>query len=153
MRFFLRRRQGPKWLRQQFLDRFMGRTLIVHRGLPPEWLDELLKQPGGGGHFRIDARRVDQKHPTPIEWFVRDHVLPLALPMPVLVQVGQGFILLRHLTRNEQPVHPGEIRWFLDEMDTRHHMRLRITHDEFVPEPGIPSADNEARSMTEHRGL
>ena len=31
MRFFLRRRQGPKWLRQQFLERFTGRTLIMHR--------------------------------------------------------------------------------------------------------------------------
>jgi hypothetical protein len=50
-------------------------------------------------------------------------------------------------------VHPSEIQWFLEEMDTRHHVRLRITHDDFVPEPGIPVGDNEARSMTEHLDL
>jgi hypothetical protein len=153
MRFFLRRRQGPKWLRQQFLERFAGRTIILHRGFPPEWLEELLKQPGGGEHFRLDVRRAESRHPTPIEWFVREHVLPLGLPLPQLLQVDSDSVRVRHLTRGERPVHPSEIQWFLEEMDTRHHVRLRITHDDFVPEPGIPVGDNEARSMTEHLDL
>lgn len=150
MRFFLRRRQGPKWLRQQFLDRFAGRTLILHRGFPPEWLEELLRQPGGGGHFRLDVRRVEHRHPSPVEWFVREHVLPLGLPLPLLIRVGAGRIHLRHLTRGNVPVHPGEIQRFLDELDTRHHMSLRVTADDFVPETGIPLSDNEAPAMTEH---
>lgn len=153
MRFFLRRRQGPKWLRQRFLDRFAGRTIIVHSGFPPEWLEELLRQPGGGGHFRLDVRHINDRHPTPIEWFAREHVLPLGLPLPLLVHVGDRHIRIRHLTRGEQPVHPAEIQWFLDEMDERHHVRLRITRGDFVPEPGIPFSDNDARAMMEHIGL
>lgn len=152
MRFFLRRRQGPKWLRQQFLDRFAGRTLLLHGGLPPDWLEALLRQPGGGGHFRLDVRRVDHRHPTPVEWFVREHVLPLGLPLPLLVRVGEGHVHLRHLTRGDHLVHPGEIQRFLQELDTRHHMRLRVTADDFVPEAGIPLSDNETLAMMEPPG-
>jgi hypothetical protein len=149
MRFFLRRRQGPKWLRQQFLDRFAGRTVILHRGFPPEWLEELLRQPGGSDYFRLDARRVEHRHPTPVEWFVREHVLPLGLPLPLLMRVGEGRIHLRHLNRGGHPVHPGEIHWFLEELDTRHHMSLRLIDDDFAPEAGMPLSDNEALAMTE----
>lgn len=152
MRFFLRRRQGPKWLRQQFLDRYAGRTLIAHAGFPPQWLRELLKQPGGGGHFRLDVRHIDHRHPSPVEWFVRDHVLPLKLPLPLLIRVTEEQILLRHLTRADKPVHPGEIQWFLEELDTRHHLSLSISDDDFVPGTGIPLDDNEAHAMMEQPG-
>ena len=48
--------RGPQLSR--FLARYAGRTLIVHAGFPPDWLEELLKQPGGGGYFRLDSRQA-----------------------------------------------------------------------------------------------
>jgi len=153
MRFFLRRRPNPQRLRQQFLERFTGRTLIVHEGFPPDWLEELLKQPGGGGHFRLDTRHIDARHPSPVEAFVRDYLLPLGLPMPLLVQVSPPHLRVRHLTRGRQAVHPSEIQWFLDELDARHHATLSVTHAGFEAVPGMPISDNEAKAMLDHLGL
>ncbi|OBS09369.1 hypothetical protein Thpro_021697 [Acidihalobacter prosperus] len=121
--------------------------LIVHQGFPPDWLAELLKQPGGGGHFRIDVRHFGEGDPTPVEWLVRQHVLPLSLPLPLLMRVTDEAIFLRHLTRGEQPVHPSEIFWFLEEIAKRHHARLRPDGASLEAETGMPLTDNEARAM------
>lgn len=136
----------------RFRERFAGRHVIVHRGFPEEWLEELLKQPGGGGHFRIDSRPLPTRRPTPIEWLVQTHLLPLNLPQPILLSVRERYALVRHLTRGAQAVHPSEIAWFLEELEERHHARLV-----FAREPGrievrlgIATNDNEALSMLEH---
>ncbi len=147
---FLARR--PARQLEQFRARFTGRSLIVHRGFPDEWLEELLKQPGGGGHFRLDSRRLPVPRPTPVEWLVQTHVLPLDLPQPLLLCIREQDILLRHLERGGGAVHPSEIAWFLEELDDRHHARLHFGNP---PEPievvlGISVNDNEALSMLEH---
>lgn len=137
---------------QLFRARFTGRSLIVHRGFPEEWLEELLKQPGGGGHFRLDSRRLPVSRPTPVEWLVQTHVLPLNLPQPLLLCIREQDMLLRHLERGGRAVHPSEIAWFLEELEQRHHARLRLGNP---PEridvlQGISVHDNEALSMLEH---
>jgi hypothetical protein len=147
---FLARR--PARQLQQFRARFTGHSLIVHRGFPEEWFEELLKQPGGGGHFRLDSRRLPTSRPTPVEWLVQTHVLPLGLPQPLLLHIREHDMLLRHLGRGDRPVHPSEIAWFLEELQDRHHARLRFGNppgrvDVF---PGISANDNEALSMLEH---
>src|SRR5690554_4437179 len=48
---------------ERFFERFGRRTVIVHRGFDPEWLEQLLKLPGGAGHFRVDARRAPGRRP------------------------------------------------------------------------------------------
>lgn len=128
-------------LEQAFAARFAGRTLLVHAGLSPGWLAELLKEGGGGAHFRIDVRPRTDGPPTPVEWVVRRHILPLACPLPLLVKVGADCLYLRHLTRGGAAVHPSEIAWMLDELPQRAHWTLRLG-DEVRAEPGIPLADN-----------
>jgi len=147
---------GPRPAEQmrRFLDRYTGRSLIVHQGFSGDWLEELLKQPGGGGHFRIDSRRLPRRRPTPVEWLVQTHILPLELPQPLFLDVREDAVLVRHLTRGGTPVHPSEIAWFLEELDQRHHVRLRLEEDGSAhAEPVLPLEDNEARSMLEHLGL
>lgn len=131
----------------RFRARYQGRTLIVHRGFVPNWLAELLTQPGGGGHFRIDVRHFSTDDPTPVEWLVRQHVLPLELPLPLLIQVTDEALYLRHLLRGEQPVHPSEIFWFLEEIAERHHACLRPDGASLEAKTGMPLTDNEARAM------
>lgn len=132
----------------RFLARYRGRTLIVHRGFPPDWLNELLKQPGGGGHFRIDARQLSQGEATPVDWLLQRHVLPMDLPLPLLIKVdGDGTLYLRHLLRGSQAVHPSELYWFLEEIAERHHACLRAEDGTVITLPGIPLTDNEARAM------
>ncbi|MGA7802086.1 MAG: hypothetical protein WCC36_14880, partial [Gammaproteobacteria bacterium] len=70
----------------------MNRTLIVHEGLDLRWIEELLEQAGGGGHFRIDARQAPDDEPTPVEWLVHGHVLALQLPLPLFMQVREDGI-------------------------------------------------------------
>ncbi len=148
MRFpFRKRASPPAVLRDRFLERYEGRALIIHAGFPPEWLEELLKQPGGGGYFRIDCRSLERRRPSPVEWVVAEHILPLALPLPLFVQVRSGSLRLRHLTRGSSPVHPSEILWFLDELDTRYHALLEVDGDRFAVRRGIEVGDNEALSM------
>jgi hypothetical protein len=136
----------------RFRERFTGRSLIVHRGFSGDWLEELLKQPGGGGHFRLDSRALPAARPTPIEWLVQAHVLPLHLPQPLFLKVREGDVLVRHLDRGGRPVHPSEIAWFLEELATRHHARLRFGNEPGRIEVslGISVNDNEAQSMLEH---
>ena len=148
---------GPRPAQQmeRFRARYTGRSLIVHEGFSGDWLEELLKQPGGGGHFRIDSRRLPAgRQATPVEWLVQTHVLPLALPQPLFLDVREDAVLARHLMRGERAVHPSEIAWFLEELDSRHHARLEFVGNEHMRvEVGIPVEDNEALSMLEHLGL
>lgn len=129
-------------LEQAFADRFAGRTLILHAGLSPGWVDELLKEGGGGAHFRIDVRRRPVGAPTPVEWVVQQHILPLACPLPVLIKVERGCLRLRHLTRSGIPVHPSEIIWMLEELPQRAHWALHIGGGGWHAERGIALADN-----------
>jgi len=127
----------------RFLERYRNRTLIVHQGLDPQWLEELLKSAGGGGHFRVDARRRPGRDPTPVEWLVHEHVLPLGLPLPVLVRVDEDGIRIRHLLRKGRTVHPSEILWMLDELGARHHALLRPAPGGLQAIPGLPVDDNQ----------
>lgn len=124
------------------MARFAGRSLIVHDGLSAGWLEELLKEGGGAGHFRIDARRPPGDPPTPIEWVVHRHLLPLGLPRPFLVKVDGARLLVRHLTRNGKPVHPSEIAWMLREIEARHHWRLLRDGEGLTAAAGMDVADN-----------
>lgn len=135
----------------RFLDRYRGRTLIVHAGFPGDWLEELLKQPGGGGHFRIDSRQA-AGDPTPVEWLVQRHLLSLGLPLPLIVKVTPAALYVRHLDRGGQPVHPSEIYWLLDEIEERHHACLRVEGATLHVETGIDPADNEAKSFLDSLG-
>ena len=128
-------------LEQAFAARFAGRTLIVHAGLSPGWVAELLKEGGGGAHFRFDARRRAPGPPTPLEWVVQRHILPLACPLPLLVKVDADCLYLRHLTRGGAAVHPSEIAWMLDELPRRAHWTLRMGGAARAAH-GIPLNDN-----------
>ncbi len=128
--------------RARLLTRYRGRILIVHRGFEPDWLDELFKLPGGAGYFRIDARQAPGKTPTPVEWLVHDYLLPLDLPLPLLVQVRDDALRVRHLTDAGRVRHPSEIAWMLDELETRHHAMFCPDGDGFRVERGIAVEDN-----------
>lgn len=144
--------RSPERQLQRVRARYRGRSLIVHRGFPGEWLEELLKQPGGGGHFRLDSRALPAPHPTPVEWLVQTHVLPLELPQPLLLRFREEDVLVRHLERRGRVVHPSEIAWLLEELDARHHARLRFAPRSGAVEVvrGIRVNDNEALTMLEH---
>jgi hypothetical protein len=137
---------------QRFRERFTGRTLILHDGFPADWLEELLRQPGGGGHFRLDIRPLPVSRPTPVEWLVQTHILPLDLPLPMIIQVREHDLLARHLQRRGTAVHPSEIAWFLEELDQRYHARLFLSDapERISVERGMAVDDNEALSMLEH---
>ena len=141
---FLRRRSKPRKLREAFLGRYTGRHLILHWGLDPFWVEELLKEPGGMGHFRIDLRQQPDRRPTPVEWVAHQQIAPLGLPLPLLAAVdGEGRITLRHLTREGEPIHPSELTWLRDELEDRFHARLHpAAEGGFATEWGIPTADN-----------
>lgn len=145
---FLKPKRPPAEQRlQQFFQRFMQRTIIVHAGFDADWLVELIKQPGGGGHLRLDIRKPPGKRPHPLEWVVHEHVLTLDLPLPLLIVVKPEGLYLRHLTRGERAVHPSEILWFLDEIDNRYHALMRSTHDGFQITHGIAIDDNIAEAI------
>lgn len=114
-------------------------------------MTELLKQPGGGGHLRIDITNVHNAEQSPIEWVICKHILPLELPLPLLMQVTpDDTIYLRHLLRDSHhPVHPSELFWFLQEIVNRHHVQLYRDGVSLHAENGIPLADNDARAMFE----
>jgi hypothetical protein len=141
----------PERQLRRFRERFSGRNLICHSGFEGDWLEELLKQPGGGGHFRLDVRPLPVARPTPIEWFVQSHILPLGVPLPTLVRLEESRALVRHLRRGNHVVHPSEIAWFLEELESRHHARVDLgeTPEDIRVHLGIPISDNEALSMME----
>ena len=134
---------APTALRERFIARYQGRTLIIHEGLSIGWVAELLKEAGGGGHFRFDARTPRTAKPTPIEWLVHQHILPHNLPLPLLVKVEQAQLLVRHLRRDGNIVHPSEIYWMLGEMPSRMHLILTIAGAGFMPQRVLPVSDNE----------
>ena len=136
-------RPEPAGLRDRFLTRFAGRTVIVHAGLSIGWVSELLKEAGGGAHFRIDARRSPSRRPTPIEWVVHHQLLAHKIPVPFLVKVDGQHLLIRHLMRNDMPVHPSEIYWMLGEFPERCHLKLSAAGKSFIATRGISIADNE----------
>ena len=143
-----RGKADPQELTRRFLQTYEGRTLIIHAGLDMAWLEELLRQPGGAGHFRIDLRRPPGRRPTPVEWLAHEQIRPLGLPLPLLVKVTPGILFLRHLTRGKGLVEPGEILWLLDEIEQRYHALLRSAGDgSFQVSYGIALSDNEAEAM------
>jgi hypothetical protein len=98
---------GSGWPR--FVDRYAGRAVIVHGGLSLGWVEELLKEGGGAGHFRFDVRHALGRRPRRIEWLVHEQLLPLQLPLPFFLRVDDNGVRERHLVRNGAPVHPSEI--------------------------------------------
>ncbi|MDR3391418.1 MAG: hypothetical protein P4L77_06735 [Sulfuriferula sp.] len=135
-------RSNPTVLRERFMARFAGKTIIVHDGLSIGWVSELVKEAGGGAHFRIDARRQPGRRPTPIEWVVHQQLLPHKLPMPFLVKVEDERLLVRHLMRNDMPVHPSEIYWMLTEFPDNHHLLLSVAGKGFIVKRGMSVAEN-----------
>lgn len=127
---------------EAFRERFTGRTIIVHQGLSIGWVAELMKEAGGGAHFRFDTRNAPGARPTPIEWFVHRHVLPHGLPLPLLLRVDEVCVHARHLVRGGRVVHPSEIYWMLREMPQRVHLELRFEHDGVVASTKMPVDDN-----------
>lgn len=145
--FWRSRSEAPEDLRERFLQRYAGRGLVVHEGFPVDWLEELMKQPGGAGYFRIDARRRPGRRSTPVEWLVHEHLLPLGLPMPLFVLVEGETLYLRHLTRAGLAVHPSEILWMLDEIRDRHHARLTAAAGGFAVTTGLDTRNNDVESI------
>ncbi len=141
-RLFRIGREPSRLLLMRFMERYMNRTIIVHSGLPADWVAELLKEPGGAGHFRFDVRRAPGPRPTPVEWVVHRHVLVLGLPLPLILQVREDGIRVRHLRRGGHILHPSELVWLLDEIGPRHHARLFPTEDGLAAETGMAAADN-----------
>ncbi|MHB1515538.1 MAG: hypothetical protein ACYCVY_07475 [Acidiferrobacteraceae bacterium] len=132
-------------LEERFFRRFCGRTLIVHQGLDLEWIEGLLKVGGGGGHFRIDARHLPSHRPTPVEWVVQQHVLPLALPTPLLVTVGDRSLAVRHLRRGHHVFDPAEIPGILEDMSKHNRVHARIVYrgDCLMSETMLAVTDND----------
>jgi len=133
---------SPLTLQDRFFERFRGRTIILHRGFPPGYLAELLKQPGGGGHFRVDLRQLGSEVDSPMDWLLQRHVLPLDLPTPLLLKVEDETIYLRHLLQGSNPGHPSEILWMLDAIHERHHALLQRMPAGLQPRRGMAVDDN-----------
>ena len=139
MGLYRRRRNTGKIVKQ----RFNGRTLIVHSGFPENWLKDLLKQPGGGGYFRIDLRVQTNDRPSPVEKFVQDQLLPLELPVPFMAKIDYDNVYLRHLTRNGELVNPSEVGMMHSEIESRYHIRLSIEKAKTESHPGMSLEDND----------
>jgi len=135
-------------LRQRFFDRYAGCSLIVHQGLPEGWLGKLVHEPGGGGHFRIDVRQPayrdgPPRRPAPVQWLVREHVLPLEMPLPLLVKVEQrDHLRLRHLRRHGGVCQPEEVAMIYDDIAARPHALLYPEDGGFAIDWGIDLEDN-----------
>ena len=133
----------PADLRDRFLMRFVGRTVIVHAGVTVGWVSELLKEAGGAGHFRFDVRQLPSTKPTPIEWIMHQYIVPLQLPLPLLMKVEQKELFIRHLTRNGKPVHPSEISWMLKEFPEKAHSVLRVSGEGCIAKSGMAVSEND----------
>ncbi len=141
MRMFAQRRDQR--LLDRFFARYQGRTLIVHQGLTLDWLEELLKLGGGGGHFRIDIRQPPGRH-SPVSWLAHRFILPLDLPLPVLCDVGPTTIAIRHLRSADRLCHPADIAWILEDMRVRArvHARLSRHSHRLTADMGLAACDN-----------
>lgn len=135
--------------REAFFRRYTGRTLIVHAGLPIDWLEALLKTGGGAGHFRLDARPLPQPRPSPVVWVVQEFLLPLALPLPVLVDVAPDALRVRHLLRYGGLCQPTDILWILEDIRIRGrtHATLHPADTGFRCEHGITPDDNAVQTI------
>ncbi len=129
----------------RFFRRFVGRTVIVHCGLSIDWLAELLTLGGGGGHLRFDIRQRPSSSPRLLEKVIAGEVLALALPLPLMLKVEPGVILVRHLIRDGTICHPSEIAWMLDEIGDRFHAALRLEGGRLHCERGLLPEENEVR--------
>ncbi|MEL5848354.1 MAG: hypothetical protein U7M05_03205 [Candidatus Igneacidithiobacillus chanchocoensis] len=129
-------------LLDRFFTRFAKRSIILHRGFPDGYFAELLKEPGGAGHFRVDLRIAASQPPSPMDWVVHQHILPLQLPVPLLVKVDEDCLYLRHLLHGDKAGHPNEILWMMDSIRERYHYRLQRQGPSFLAEPGMAVEDN-----------
>lgn len=140
-----KRRRSPAAQLAAFFARYRGRSLILHAGLPVAWLEELLQQGGGGAHFRLDARTLPgDTRASPVEFFAREYLLPLELPLPILVKVDAERVAVRHLQRYGGLCHPSDIAWILDDIKERarvHACCIRKGNTVEVVR-GIPVSDN-----------
>jgi len=148
----LRPAPDPAELRRRFFERYAGCSLIVHQGFREGWLGRLVHEPGGGGHFRIDVRQPvfngqPPRRPAPVQWLVREHILSLGLPLPVLVRVeGRDHLRVRHLRRHGGTCEPEEVAMIYADMEARPHLLLLPEDDGFAVEQGIDAEDNQVDS-------
>lgn len=140
-----RRREA---LATSFFGLFEGRSLIVHQGLTAAWIDELLKTGGGGRHLRIDMRTMGADDPAPVAWVLRETVLPLALPLPLILLVESGTIRIRHLRQNGHVRHPADIPWILDDIRDRNREHALVVRDRghLRAELRLPAEDNDVET-------
>ena len=64
------------------------------------------------------------------------------LPLPLLVKVNGERLLIRHLTRDDAPVHPSEIYWMLGEFPAPRALVLTAGGKGFAVTRGIAVPDN-----------
>lgn len=129
---------------EAFFNRFTGRTLILHAGLPAWWTGELTALAGGGAHLRLDVRQIGDTRPTPVEWMARQHILPQNPPLPLLVRVEQQQVLrIRHLQSGNNLLHPSDLWWILQEFDQRWHFRIQVLAEGCQVDNGIALHDND----------
>lgn len=128
---------------ERFFARYAGRTLIIHKGLTMDWLEELLKLGGAAGHFRIDARQASDRK-SPVLWITHRFILPLELPLPLLCDIGKDSIAVRHLRSQGRLGHPADIGWILDDMrhKSRRHALLVKTGGRLIARRELPADDN-----------
>ncbi|WP_369573350.1 hypothetical protein [Acidithiobacillus sp. IBUN Pt1247-S3] len=129
-------------LLDRFFTRFARRSIIVHAGFAEGYFGELLEQPGGGGHFRVDLRIAASTPPSPMDWVVHKQVLPLELPVPLLIQVDEDCLYIRHLVQGKSTGHPSEILWMMDAIRERYHARLLRSGASLLVERGMDTSDN-----------
>lgn len=144
---------GPRELRWAFFDRYANRSLIVHAGFPPGWLGKLCHEPGGAGHFRIDVRQrpfredLPLRRLHPVQWLVRDHILPLELPLPVLVRVeARDHLKVRHLRRHGGLCDPAEVGMIHADMVDRPHALLIPDDGGFAVDHPLGWEDNRVET-------
>lgn len=129
-------------------ERFENRGIIAHRGFPDQWLTELLKQPGGGGYFRLDLRLISASgRQTPLEWLTRTHLLPIGIPVPFFIKIRSKNIWIRHLLNNEFIIHPTELYWLTEEIENRYHACLQVTDGHLSTTLGLAHQDNQILSF------
>lgn len=128
---------------ERFFARFAGRTLIIHKGLTMDWLEELLKLGGAAGHFRIDARQAPERK-SPVLWVTHRFILPLELPLPLLCDIRDDHIAVRHLRSRGRLGHPADVAWILDDMrqKSRRHALLVKTGAQLTAHHELPVDDN-----------
>lgn len=116
----------------------------MHSGLRIDWLKELLSLGGGGAHLRVDLRRTDPRQTSALDWMVYRQILPLRLPLPLLLDVRNDRIDVRHLQRFGSICLPTDIAWIVEDMRTRKrvHASLRCIDDRCNCVQGIPIDDN-----------